>query len=236
MTKFAYAKSVEVHQDMLSPVEAVNSIVAVVGMTKGSAKYYVNSISKILLGKCYERTLNTEATDYVLTSILDQYDHSFYLDALTSVEQHIEYYEGLGRGSLNSIREVVNRHRDQLENEDERLFPDVIEQDGVMFEGTSETVPINIYERNTVARNKCIEHHGAICNVCQFDFKAVYGDIGNGFIHVHHIVPLHTIKESYIVDPVKDLIPVCPNCHAMLHRKNEVMAVDALKKLINTRK
>lgn len=236
MTKFAYAKSVEVHQDMLSPVEAVNSIVAVVGMTKGSAKYYVNSISKILLGKCYERTLNTEATDYVLTSILDQYDHSFYLDALTSVEKHIEYYEGLGRGSLNSIREVVNRHRDQLENEDERLFPDVIEQDGVMFEGASETVPINIYERNTVARNKCIQHHGAVCCVCNFDFESVYGEIGIGFIHVHHIVPLNKIGESYVVDPIKDLIPVCPNCHAMLHRKNEVMVVDALKKLINTRK
>jgi len=236
MTKFAYAKSVEVYQGMLSSTDAVNSIVAVVGMSKGSAKYYVNSIGKILLGECYERTLNTEATDYVLTRILGQYDHLFYLDALKSVEQHIEYYEGLGRGSLNSIRKIVNRHRDQLENKAEKLFPDVIEQDGVMFEGASEIVSVNAYERNTVARDKCIQHYGTICCVCTFDFERVYGEIGIGFIHVHHVVPLHQIGKSYALDPIKDLRPVCPNCHAMLHRGKEVMTCDALKKLINTRK
>ncbi len=105
-----------------------------------------------------------------------------------------------------------------------------------MFEGASETVSVNVYERNTAARNKCIQHHGAVCCVCNFDFERVYGEIGIGFIHVHHIVPLHQIGESYVVDPIKDLRPVCPNCHAMLHRKNEVMTVDTLKKLINTRK
>jgi 5-methylcytosine-specific restriction protein A len=67
-------------------------------------------------------------------------------------------------------------------------------------------------------RRWCLAHHGARCSVCGFDFGAVYGERGEGYIHVHHLVPLAMITEATAVDPVRDLRPVCPNCHAMLHR------------------
>ena len=72
-----------------------------------------------------------------------------------------------------------------------------------------------------IARKKCIEHYGAKCAVsnCGFDFEKLYGDIGKGFIHVHHLTQLSDIGQGYEVDPIKDLRPVCPNCHAMLHQK-----------------
>lgn len=57
----------------------------------------------------------------------------------------------------------------------------------------------------------------------------IYGEIGNGFIHVHHLVPLSAIKENYHLDPINDLIPVCPNCHAMLHRQNPPLTPEELK-------
>ena len=90
------------------------------------------------------------------------------------------------------------------------------------------------YERNPEARKKCIEAYGAICKVCGFDFKNFYGELGEGYIHVHHIIPLSQIKNSHIVNYVEDLIPVCPNCHAMLHKGN--LSVEELQKIIQNNK
>ena len=64
----------------------------------------------------------------------------------------------------------------------------------------------------TAARRKCLEHYGFTCAVCDFDFAGVYGAIAKKFIHVHHKIPLSEIGKEYVVDPIKDLIPVCPNC------------------------
>jgi len=86
------------------------------------------------------------------------------------------------------------------------------------FEGATKKISVNCYERSPYARKKCIEYYGTKCIVCDFDFEKVYGEIGKAFIHVHHIVPLAEIKSSYIVDPTRDLRPVCANCHAMIHR------------------
>lgn len=63
-------------------------------------------------------------------------------------------------------------------------------------------------------------------------FVDVYGPIGQDFIHVHHLVELSKMKSKYIVDPIKDLIPICPNCHAMLHYGKYETNVDELKKIV----
>jgi 5-methylcytosine-specific restriction protein A len=75
------------------------------------------------------------------------------------------------------------------------------------------------YERNKSARDKCVAINGAVCKICGMDFEKVYGKIGKGYIQVHHIVPISEIDGKHDVDPTKDLIPVCANCHCMLHRK-----------------
>jgi hypothetical protein len=101
--------------------------------------------------------------------------------------------------------------------------------DGVKyFEGTGVQVTVNAYERNSAARQACLKHHGTNCAVCGFDFGATYGELGAGFIHVHHLKPLASIKEGYAVDPINDLVPVCPNCHAMLHLHTPPFSVEEL--------
>jgi len=97
------------------------------------------------------------------------------------------------------------------------------------IEGSKMTVLVNKYERNLKARDKCIEHHGAICSICSFDFEERYGQLGEGFIHVHHLTPVSKIGESYEVDPINDLIPVCPNCHAMIHKKKLPYTIQQIK-------
>lgn len=111
-------------------------------------------------------------------------------------------------------------------------FPEEAYVENQMFpEGGKKQIVVNIYERDFIARQKCIEIHGLNCSVCQMNFGQTYGAFAEGFIHVHHLKPLHKIKENYQVDPRKDLIPVCPNCHAMLHRKIDgvEMTVEKLK-------
>ncbi|MEZ8027443.1 HNH endonuclease [Enterovibrio norvegicus] len=110
------------------------------------------------------------------------------------------------------------------------VYPDEVSDEPSEFiEGAVKQVTINSYERDAKARAVCIAKHKAICQVCNFDFEAIYGAIGKGFIHIHHKVDLATIGKSYQVDPINDLIPVCPNCHAMLHTEEPAMDIEKLK-------
>ena len=84
-------------------------------------------------------------------------------------------------------------------------------------EGRLVSVLSNRFERDARARKECIRHYGSSCVVCGINFAKTYGGLGAGFIHVHHLTPLSQIRSTYKVDPIKDLRPVCPNCHAMLH-------------------
>jgi 5-methylcytosine-specific restriction enzyme A len=96
-------------------------------------------------------------------------------------------------------------------------------------EGARFAVTINAYERNPKARAACIAHHGHVCAVCGFEFAKVFGTLGEGFIHVHHVIPIGRIGKEYKIDPVADLIPVCPNCHAMIHRAEPPFTVEQLR-------
>lgn len=112
------------------------------------------------------------------------------------------------------------------------LLPEQIDNPQDFYEGTSQQIAVNIYERNPKARSACIEHYGAKCIICGFSFQEKYGDIGKDFIHVHHIKPLGEIGAEYKVDPINDLCPVCPNCHAMLHRRKPTFSVNELRSKI----
>lgn len=135
------------------------------------------------------------------------------------------------KGSLESyIASIFSTANDEF-------FPEVLDKELEIFEGLKKQVAVNKYERSSVARAKCIEVHGLSCKVCSFNFVQIYGELGENFIHVHHVTPIHSIGESYKVDYVKDLIPVCPNCHAMLHRKinGKLLSVAELEKLFKAR-
>lgn len=87
-------------------------------------------------------------------------------------------------------------------------------------EGAVTTIQVNRYERNPVNRLRCISHYGAACWVCGLDFGVRYGPSAAGFIEVHHRVPVSAMGHEYLVDPVRDLVPLCSNCHSAAHRRN----------------
>lgn len=113
------------------------------------------------------------------------------------------------------------------------IYPDEISEKIDYIEGVAQQVCVNRFERSLDARNACIDHYGCICQACFVDFGQRYGQLGIGFIHVHHRVPIASIGTEYCVDPVKDLVPVCPNCHAMLHRREPPLEIEELRALIH---
>lgn len=99
----------------------------------------------------------------------------------------------------------------------------------VYTEGTPNQVLVTKYERNPYARKTCIDHYGYSCVVCEFNFQKEYGDLGKDFIHVHHLKLVSTVREEYKIDPIRDLRPVCPNCHAMIHKRKEPFTIEDIK-------
>lgn len=116
-----------------------------------------------------------------------------------------------------------------------RLYPDA-EAIGNVKDGEVHDVHCHGYERDSKNRAACLKHFGYKCQICGFDFSTFYGPEFAGKIEVHHIDPLCRTKSAHAIDPIKDLIPVCSNCHAALHSKkggqDEVYLPDELKAMI----
>jgi hypothetical protein len=101
-----------------------------------------------------------------------------------------------------------------------------------LTEGGVENILATRYERNPEARRLCLAHHGTACRACGLRMGEVYGPLGEGYVHVHHKTPLSAIGQDYEVDPIRDLIPVCPNCHAILHRTPVPLDVEVLAEIV----
>ena len=113
-----------------------------------------------------------------------------------------------------------------------KLIPEEVESGRTLVEGAVQRISVNAYERDREARNICMAHHGTDCCVCGFSFGRFYGESAEGFIHVHHLRPLSEIGKAYVVDPVTDLRPVCPNCHAVIHQGSCTLTIGEAKALI----
>lgn len=117
------------------------------------------------------------------------------------------------------------------------LYPDEIDTSlpDEIVEGAAKVVTVNQYERDPKAREQCIEFHGLSCLGCGFNFEGAYGSHGAGFIHVHHVNPLSSVGHAHTIDPKLDLVPLCPNCHAMVHYGPEMLTIEALKTLLSAK-
>jgi 5-methylcytosine-specific restriction enzyme A len=118
------------------------------------------------------------------------------------------------------------------------FFPELLNEDENLYEGAKKNVTVNKYERSSKARENAVKFHGLSCKVCGINFENIYGKVGSDFIHIHHLVPINEIGKNYKIDYEKDLIPVCPNCHSMLHRKinGKEPTVDELKNMMTNKK
>lgn len=96
------------------------------------------------------------------------------------------------------------------------------------------------FERDSRLRRACINHYAKLmgerirCFACQFDFEANYGKIGVGYIHIHHEIPLSHARKSHRPDPVREMKPLCANCHSIIHRDpKKPLSVEELINLVH---
>ena len=90
-------------------------------------------------------------------------------------------------------------------------------------------------QRNRAARERCLIESGYKCYICDFNFEKVYGEIGKGFLEVHHKRPISTYDEEHEI-PQSELVALCSNCHSMVHRRKEAMDVDELKSIVQNKR
>jgi len=123
----------------------------------------------------------------------------------------------------NIISNVIEFNNPKLINTNKDLT--TVETDGKRY-----LIYTTKYERKKSNRDAAIKIHGTTCHCCKFNFEKIYGEIGKNFIHIHHIKPLHSLEEEIEINPETDLIPVCPNCHSMIHRrKDRILTIEELK-------
>jgi predicted RNA-binding protein with RPS1 domain len=128
----------------------------------------------------------------------------------------------------------LERYYSDWSGETEKIFPaGKIPEPAKFSEGASRVVTVNYYERNPAARRTCIEYHGVSCAVCGFSFAQAFGSLGDGFIHVHHLNPVSEQDGEYTLDPVRDMRPVCPNCHAMIHKRRPPYSIEELRAVLS---
>jgi HNH endonuclease len=139
-------------------------------------------------------------------------------------DQKIDVTASCPDQSIGSAQEIY-----LLPSEAELVSP----AESKLIEGGRTLVQVNRFERDPRARRLCIQIFKAKCAVCGFDFAETYGKIGAGFIHVHHLRPLSMRRMKHKVDVRRDLRPVCPNCHEMLHRKKPPFSIAALRAKIS---
>jgi 5-methylcytosine-specific restriction protein A len=205
-----------------------------IGMNENSAVDYVYNYSNLIQGKLFTQTTNIYGTEYYLQKIYEENGIDGLQNALLSLSQHIDYYEEKSGSSVKKRKEVYNRYLKLINQTPEKtVYPDEVDSEIEYSEGKTKNVLVNSYERNPIARKKCIEHFGLNCQVCDFNFKDKFGELGKDFIQVHHKIDIATIGNEYSVNPLTDLIPVCPNCHSMLHKKKPAYSIEELKQIMN---
>lgn len=209
----------------------VNTMINLIGNGTNFVAYQIGDSDEIHFAPSrFVGYLNNSLKVHLVHNNKDGKDTSSQIDKILGKRR--EYVEDLVNLYLEFCNKIGARAKNMKQTQRKYWLLDDIKI--ALYEGGVKQVSMNRYERNLEARRRSIEKYGTTCQVCDLNFKDVHGDIGEGFIHVHHIIPLSVHRERHQINE-DNLIPVCPNCHAMLHKSN--LSVEELKnKIINKTK
>lgn len=126
-------------------------------------------------------------------------------------------------GALETLGWVEGEHSE---------IPEEVDMAAPLYEGAVRRIAVNAYERSSAAREKCILYYGCRCAACGMTLAETYGETAQGLIHVHHLRQLAEANAEYCVDPVADLRPVCPTCHAVIHSRTPAFAIEEITSMI----
>lgn len=152
---------------------------------------------------------------------------------LDFLEDKYEEYEYINSGYFDT--EIQKRANLNLLNDNKKHF---IPEDEIS-EGKLVTTVTKTRKRSAKLREYAFDYYNKIgeikCAVCGFDFEKRYGNYGKNYIEFHHINPISVYEENgeitNLEEARKNLVPLCSNCHKIIHRNN--ITVEQLKEVIN---
>jgi len=123
-----------------------------------------------------------------------------------------------------------------IEKRTQKKSDEILNGPEYFTEGKEKEIIQTIYERNPKLREMAIKIHGTTCSACGFNFAKKYGKLGEGYIEIHHLVPQseHKIKGESEINPETDLMPLCSNCHRMIHKSEKMLSIEELKKIVKS--
>lgn len=155
-----------------------------------------------------------------------------FLDDLVNIIRGNTYMDYLAREKMKGkCFETIELYRQFCSSLD---VDKVKQKEEVFTEGEIISMHYDKHERSRKLRKACLAlyNNEYKCVICGFNFSKVYGVRGKDFIEVHHLNPIGETDGSYEVNPDK-LIPVCSNCHSMIHRFKPYLDKDGLKEILN---
>jgi len=185
------------------------------------------------IGKAFSDYYKISPKDYYFSKDKNRLSYFTLVSEIYDGEKGWTMYPNL-RKAIENLAIVKKDKVDIPVRMSTELLP--FEEDRFFEEGKLARVFVDRFERNRAARIECIRHNGDRCVVCGFNFEGTYGEIAKGYIHVHHLTPLSEIKKTYKVDPKIDMVPICPNCHAVIHLSNPSMSISNLKSILKKNK
>lgn len=210
-------------------------------------QYTRKSISRVIKSYLFKGYSHRKIDEEVLlldSSQTKGFQSMGILHYLGLIDKHKGIFKGLNSEEaeviLNSVKawQLLNyfKYNNFGKTRNESALKEEIETVVKAKEGRKIQIYTYKYERKTELRNEAIKIHGLTCKACGFNFEDYYGEVGKDFIEIHHIKPLHSYDEEIDIIPEYDLVPVCSNCHRMIHRKKDnILSIDQLKSILNSR-
>ena len=178
-------------------------------------------LAEIINFRPFEKAVDFQKDNEYLEKIPKSKETNYWRDGVRKIDEDT-YNAILQLANLGPVLET----KTVLSNSDNQSFESGVEGRASAYTGTR-------YERDQELRERAILIHGCTCSACGFNFEAFYGEYAKGFIHIHHVEPLFETGEKR-VDPETDLVPLCANCHAVVHRKRDkTLTVEELQAMMN---
>lgn len=161
-----------------------------------------------------------------LETIPDSRKPNYWRDGVRAIDEGT-YQLIISKGRVNKVSEQKTAY---ISDKNAENYQDSLES---FSEGKASKRYVTTYERNPKYRKQAIAIHGDSCTACGFNFGEFYGEYAEGFIHIHHIVPVSEFETPKEIDPETDLVPLCANCHCIVHRKKDkTLSIHEIRKLI----
>jgi 5-methylcytosine-specific restriction enzyme A len=143
------------------------------------------------------------------------------------------YYSHTPRKFVDEATKFILYPLDVMPDDDLGEIVTIESNSPILIEGKEKSRIQTYFERNPRLRKAALSIHGTKCVVCNFDFEEKYGKIGKGYIEIHHLKQHASIKGERAVDPLTDLLPICSNCHRMIHKTDPMLSIEELKNCVH---